>query len=642
MQLNDIFSTEGLLKQKFPNYKVREGQVKMASLVLQAIQEKKNAIIEGSVGCGKGLGYLIPIILSGEKVIVSTSNKSLQDQLDKKDLPDLEKVFDKKLSWTVIKGKSNYFCQSNFENNIDDIKRELSWISSDYNFSNADLMVQNIAQWAEKETIGDLEYLPMELPFKVRELIACNNQTVHEKDSKEQLSCFAFKAKQKAQVGQIILVNHSLLALDISIRKKSEGYAKILPDIQIVVIDEAHDFEKQAILAFSDEISLLSLYHLLNWSLLKKVFSKAKQQELIKSLYLVLHNYLPEWGGKYYAQRKEVKFDGLETVINGIEDVIYSLSSVKIENDKTEIKIKEIKKEAKNLQDRLKEMSKEDENTLRWAEARNNAKGEPIIKLRSVPLDISVMLKEGLFKDKAVICTSATLSVYKKFDFFKQQIGISDNCLELIAPSPFNFREQALVYITDGSQDKEWEVSELLKMSKGRAFILYTSYADMDKGFQYIKTQYPKIKQGQNGMTRSQILEQFKNTPNAVLFATKSFWEGVDIVGEKLSLVVIWKIPFENPRDLVFSSKCEKIDKKAGRGVSFIRYAVPDACLKLKQGSGRLIRSSKDFGVIALLDPRINHASYKNMIIESLPPSYRTQQLEKVKSFFEKINKIQI
>lgn len=639
MQLNDVFSIDGLLKKKFPTYQIREGQVAMATLVQKAIQERKSAVVEGATGVGKGFAYLIPSIVENEHVIVSTSNKSLQDQLNNKDLPTLQEVFGRPLSWAVLKGKNNYFCHEHFQTNIDDIRNELLRSNQQYDFNDADLVLQDIAKWAEEQEIGDLEHIPFELPSKVREMIACDNNTVHEKDGDGAKFCFATKARGRASEAQIVLVNHTLLALDINLRKQSDGHASILPNTHVVIVDEAHEFEKQAVLAFSDEISMNSLYHLLNWQIVKKAIPPSHRQALLDALQRVLTRYLPEKGQTYYSQLKVPKFEGLEEVVTGLDVLIAKLHKREEKDDKADAKINEIIKEAQNLKERLVAVSEEDENMLRWSEARDTLAGKVQIKFRSVPLDISDMLRYGLFKERTVICTSATLSVNKSFDFFKQQVGMDADTLELIVESPFDYKRQALVYITDGSQDKEWEVQELIKMSKGRAFILFTSYKDLNDAYNYIPIDYPKIKQGQDGMTRAQVLQLWKDTPNAVLFATKSFWEGVDIVGKQLSLVIIWKIPFENPRDLVFSSKCEKLDKKLDRrGISFVKLAVPDACIKLKQGAGRLIRSIDDTGVIALMDARVNYARYKDMVINSLPPAYRTQQLPKVAKFFERVN----
>lgn len=636
MQLNDVFNSEGLLKQHFTQYEIREGQVKMATLVAQALKERKSAVIEGATGIGKSFAYLIPILMTNEMVIVSTSNKNLQNQLDKKDLPTLQKILGHEISWTVLKGKNNYFCHEHFENNQDEIRNELLKSKQGYDFQEADALIQAISKWVGKEKIGDLEFLPFDINYKVKELMACDSQTKHEKESDGAKFCFASKARERALSSQIILVNHTLLALDIALRKETEGKAGILPVVKVIVIDEAHEFERASLLAFSDDISIMSLYHFLNWSFVKKHYKKTKSNALANEFRKLLNRYIPEKGERYYAQRKVTKFEGLEPIISGIDDVISTLKKLNIENEKIQIKVREIIKEGSKLQKRLADMMKEDENMLRWAEARDDIRGNPIIRLKAVPLDISGLLNSGLFSQKVIICTSATLAVNNKFDFFRQQVGMPSDNFELVVPSPFDYKRQALVFISDGSQEKEWEVEQLLKYSKGRAFVLFTSYREMQKAYDLIHSDYPKLIQGEDGMNRPQLLEKFKNTPNAILFATKSFWEGVDVQGDQLSLVVIWKIPFENPKDLIFSSKCDRINEKAGKSVAFFKYAIPDACLKLKQGVGRLIRSATDTGVIALMDSRVNYAQYKDMIIGALPPSYRTQQLIKVKNFYNK------
>ena len=643
MTLHDIYNAEGLLKQKFSDYQIREGQVQMSTLIEKAINDKKSAVIEGATGVGKGFAYLIPAILSKKPVIVSTSNKSLQDQLNKKDLPTLQEVFGTPLSWAVLKGKNNYFCHERFKTNEMEIKLELlkdSPTGSDMDYMKAELTMQQIVQWVDEDGVGDLEYLPFNVSKKLKELIGCDNNSSHEKDSQEATDCYATMARARAKRSQIVLVNHTLLALDMNLRRESGGKAGFLPDTTITIIDEAHEFEKAAVLAFSDEISIYSLHHLLNRSLVKKELSQDKRNALINALQGVLNAYLPRKGiYGYYEKNKVDYFVGLGTVVEGLNDVIHTLGKLEGKADeKTITMAKQLTKEAEKLQERLQDISKESSNDLRWSEANDNRQGQPIVKLRTVPLDISPLIRDGLFGgNETVITTSATLSVFGSFSYFREQLGMPDDAYELIVPPAFDYKRQALIYVSDGSLDKYYEMGEMLKMSKGRAFILFTSYKEMEQAYRIVKTEHPKLIQSKD-ISRQALLEEFKNTPNAVLFATKTFWEGVDIKGDKLSLVIIDKIPFENPSDIVFSAKCEKIDEKYGARKSFIKLFVPDACIKLKQGAGRLIRSQEDRGVIALLDARVNTKPYGNMVIESLPPAYRTQQLGKVANFFEKIN----
>lgn len=640
MILHDVYNTEGLLKQKFADYQIREGQVKMSELIEQAFNENRSAVIEGATGVGKGFAYLIPAIISKKNIIVSTSNKNLQDQLNKKDLPTLQEVFGFPLSWTVLKGKNNYFCREHFITNEMEIKLELlnKTTGSDKDYDEANLIMQQIAKWVEEDGVGDLDTLPFPISKKVRDLICCSSESSHEKESEAAEYCYASRARSRAKASQIILVNHTLLALDMNLKRETDGKGGFLPPVDKVIIDEAHEFEKAAVLAFSDEISIYSLLHLLNWRLVKKHLPEAKRIALLNALQSALANYLPEKGiSGYYTQRKVDYFAGLDTVVAGINDVIHTLASLSNHaEEKTLLMAKEITKEAENLQERLQDLAKEDTNALRWSEAKDDKKGQPQVKLKTVPLDISYLIKDGLFGEgRTVIACSATLAVFGSFSLFKEQVGMTD-ALEMIIPSPFDYKQQALVYISDGSQDKFYEMEQLLKMSKGRAFVLFCSYKDMELAYKMVKTDHPKFIQTYD-QPKQALLEEFKNTPNSILFATKSFWEGVDIKGDTLSLVIIDKIPFENPKDIVFSSKCAKIDEKYGMRKSFMKLYLPDACIKLKQGVGRLIRSTTDKGVIALLDPRVNYKSYGQIIISCLPDAYRTQQLENVAKFFKKL-----
>lgn len=636
MKLDDIFTPDGLLAKQFNDYEQRDSQVLMANLVDEAITKGTSAIIEGATGVGKSFAYLIPLILSGQTAIVSTSNKSLQDQLSNKDLPALKQLLPIEFSWAVLKGRNNYFCHEHFKSH----EKEILQIFTKNNSSRTDgvLKLKALATWAETDEIGDIEFFPEELPKGVKELITCVTGTVHEKGSSYYDLCFANKARERAKKVNIILVNHTLLALDISIKKESEGKAKILPDVKVIIIDEAHTFEQYAVMAFSDEISFFSLMHLLNWSIVRKTLNKNEIQELYTTMHDILLKFLPEKGETgYYNQKKFDKFYGFENIIILINRLIEKLKGNKhLGNDETvSAKIREVIKEAEHLVKRLDLLTEEDENMLRWSEAKDSQLGSPTIRLKSVPLDVSDLLKIGLFEKHTVICTSATLSINKSFDFFRYQVGMPQIAMELIVDTPFNFKDNALIYISSGEFEKIWEVQKLLELSKGRAFILFTSYRDMERCYQEVDIPYAKLIQ-RNGVSRVNLLEDFKKTDNAVLFATKSFWEGVDVKGEKLSMVIVYKLPFESPSNLIYTSKTEKIDKRFGKGSHWSKLTIPDMCLKLKQGVGRLIRSKTDIGVIAILDARINHQNYGQQVINSLPDTYRTQKLEKVKAFFER------
>lgn len=629
MDVKSVFAPKGLLAKHFENYEQRPQQVRMAELVASAIKLGRPAVIEGTSGSGKSFSYLIPLILSGKKAVISTSNKSLQDQLSNKDLPALKEVLSMKFDWVVLKGKNNYFCSESFKVYMKDLLKLLPKKE-----------VKRIADWANGVEDGDVEHFPGDLVPQVKELITCGRNTVHERGSPFYYSCFAVRARQRAMEAQIVLVNHTLLALDIALRRKTDGKTRLLPKTEVVIIDEAHIFERYATMAFSDEVNIFSLRHLINRNEIRKSARRGELEALSKGFSAALRRFLPEKGEVYYKQRKVAKFGGFKPSIKRLEGILEKVDAnqgLRMTDEGTK-RVKEAFKEGNHLIERLLTLSTKDKDMLRWSEARE-LRGGVSVSLKSVPIDISKSLREGLFKGRTIICTSATLAVNGSFDFFKYQMGVSEKALELIVGSPFDYKRNALVYVSAGEQEKHWEIEQLIKFSKGNAFVLFTSYHDMYEAYQMVNTGYPKLIQAK-GISRAHLLEEFKKTPHAVLFATRSFWEGVDVVGDNLVLVVIHKLPFENPSDLLYSSKIEKIDEKLGKGKHWMKYTIPDVCLKLKQGGGRLIRGKKDFGTIALLDARVNFRNYGKMVVNSLPPAPRTQKLEDVKEFYkEKLTK---
>jgi len=628
MSLSKVFKPSGLLSKHLDKYEQRPQQVRMSKLIKTAIDSGNCAVVEGATGVGKSLAYLAPLILSGKSAIVSTSTKSLQDQLSKKDLPILKKALSIDFNWAVLKGKNNYFCHEHFKANENELKRAISRQE-----------MREILEWADETKDGDVEYYPGDLSVRVKEMITCDSSTVHDRDSPFFDLCFANRARAIAMEAKIVLVNHTLLALNIAIKKKTDGKAKFLPESDVIIIDEAQNFEMYAAMAFSDEINIFSLMHFTGWRIVRDNIPKKEIINLTRAFKRALKKYLPAKGDRgYYMQEKTAKFKGFDSVIKKLDSIVIKIeANPKLQKDEAvRAKLKEVVKEGGNLINRLEMMQVKDRNMLRWAEARDS-KYDAIVTLKSVPLDISRILEKFLFKDNVVICTSATLAVNGSFDFFKSQVGIPSISLDLIVESPFDFKKNSLVYISLGEQEKYWEVEQLVKYSKGNAFILFTSYKDMRDVYDKIDIPYPKLIQDR-GVSRANLLDKFKETPNAVLFGTKSFWEGIDVRGDKLVLVVIHKIPFDTPTDLVYSSKVERIDEEYGRGKHWMKYTIPCACLKLKQGAGRLIRSKTDIGVIALLDARVNFRSYKKAVLNSLPPAYRTQKLEDVKRFYESKN----
>jgi len=623
----------GLLSRHFAGYEIRDGQVSMAKIVERAIGKNSCAVIEGATGVGKSIAYLVPIILSGKKAIISTSNKSLQDQLANKDLPMLKKILKTDISWEVLKGRNNYFCMESYEAHKGEILDRMVYMG--ISSKNARLRLSDTLRWAKKTTDGDIESLPVSFPSGITEMMTCNDTIDHKKGSP--FRCFASEARARAKKARILLINHSLLALDIAIRIKTDGSASFLPDNQVVVVDEAHNLERYAIMAFSEEISIFSLTHLTNKKVVRDSVKASKINKLVAGFVSILKGYMPSISKDgYYKQEEFGCFVGFGETILGLMEVSRAIEGNKKikKDDLSKIRAGEVVKECHSLIRRLKALEEKNDNILRWSEARKTSAGTTVL-LKSVPIEVAGILKENLFNNRTVICTSATLAAGGNFDFLSYQIGVPDSAIKLITSSPFDFKKQSLIYITSGRQERDWEIQELLKHSRGRAFILFTSYKDMNSCYEKIDIPYPKLIQSV-GVSRRQLLDEFRTTPNAILFATRSFWEGIDIQGEQLSMVVIYKVPFENPSDLIYLSKIRKMDEELGKGAHWMGYTVPDACLKLKQGIGRLIRTRNDMGVIALMDARVNYQNYGKTILGSLPPTYKTQNLDDVRKFFER------
>lgn len=629
-RFDDIFKQGGVLSKHHDNYESRPSQLGMANLVAEAIQEKKNAIIEGETGVGKSMAYLVPSIYSGEKIVVSTSNKNLQDQLYKKDLPFLQKALDKDFSFTVLKGRSNYFSFMMFETNQEILQKKLS-----------NKQIHIIREWAKEELeddgTGEINNTPIELPQDVKRLIVGSTEVKPETGSSYADMDFGNRARIKAKESQVLLVNHTLLALNASIILKSDNKANIFPLPKILIIDEAHAFEHYAQLAFKDRINQYSMRHFLGNSLVRNICGNKKTADLEADFLKKLHlNYKPPKVNNYYQDTpyKIFKFGGFVDKLRGC---VNELTSAKAKADeKGEVRISSLIAEGKHLIQRLRHLSQENKAEVRWAEATEYRKNVTV-SICSAPLDISNLMEGAIFdRVKTSIVTSATLAVNGKLDYVKTSLGLKEDVLEMLAKSPFDFKKNTLLFIPKEFTNEFDTAKELVEASGGGVLFLFTSYRALNEHYRAMDVKYPKFKQ-EYGVSRNKLLNDFKKSGNGVLFATKSFWEGVDIQGESLKMVLIHKLPFPNPSDLLYKTRIQRIDEIHGRkGSHWMSFTLPKMCIDLKQGVGRLIRSKTDYGVIAILDTRLNTARYQKQVLNSLPETYTTQKTEKVKDFFQK------
>src|SRR5271154_3879228 len=644
--LYQFFAPGGVLARTHPAYEFRRGQLQMAQAVEQALEEKRHLIVEAGTGTGKTLAYLMPAILSGKRVIISTGTKNLQEQLFYKDIPFLEQALfpngEGKLNVCYMKGRNNYLCRKK----LYDLTGQpvLSGLEEIEHY-------RAIAAWEKTTQTGDRAELA-ELPeasalwHKIdARADACIGQKCSSFDK-----CFITEMHRRAMESDIIIVNHHLFFADLAIKQQSEyaADAGILPEVGAVIFDEAHELEDVAGSYFGVSVSNARVEELcrdVEGSLQRNHALSASLSGAVKSLRdraLFFFALLPQGQGRFaFENRREFLEENGEEFL-ALQQSLTRLGS-ELENlaSKPE-EIFNFARRAQELQVQLGFlMESEDHNTVFWIERRRGGRDKLNVFLQATPIDVAPILKTCLFdKLECAVLTSATLAVGGSFDYMRQRLGL-EHAREAILPSHFDYENQALFYVPPDLPDPRTpqftakaadRIRRLLEISRGRAFVLFTSYAQMNDVYQRLlgELEFPMLLQGDAPKTA--LLEEFRLTPHAVLFATSSFWQGVDVQGEQLSCVIIDRLPFAVPSDPVVAARVKSIDVEGGN--AFFQYQVPAAVITLKQGFGRLIRSLHDRGLLALLDNRILKKQYGKVFIESLPNYKKTTEMRVVEEFF--------
>jgi ATP-dependent DNA helicase DinG len=666
--MEEIFGRKGLIARRHPNYEYRPGQVAMAEAVAEALTQKRHLLVEAGTGTGKTLAYLIPAIASGRRVIISTGTKNLQEQLFYKDIPFLQSVLPRKFKAMYLKGRSNYVCLSRLKRaDATPILQGLDEVD----------FFEMVKQWAYSSETGDRAEL-VELPENVsfwRHIDARSDICIGQK-CPDFDQCFITRARQQAVESEIIIVNHHLFFADLALRGKE--YGQVLPDYSAVIFDEAHQLEDVAAQYFGasasnyqvddllGDISRMAIADVDTTREVTKVsvrVSKMAEQFWLNFTGTDPRSTLPrvegegrfvirpqmfgrknrngemDWlptGDRFRAFRQSL--DRLGAELNGVKEPPPEMDAILRRVDQLRFDLDFV-------------VLNDSPSFINWCERRGRG-----IFLQATPIDLSGILndrlfsrnqsgsdpaeKEREFKIDSAVLASATLTSAGSFDFIRDRLGI-DEADELIAESNYDYPTQSLLYLppkmpdprdagfTDAAAD---EIVKLLNASQGRAFVLCTSNAQMKSLREKVeyRIDFPVLMQGEG--SRSGILDRFRTTPNAVLFATSSFWQGVDVRGEALSCVIIDKLPFAVPSDPVVAARQRYIDSRGGS--SFADYSVPAAIIALKQGLGRLIRSETDRGVLSILDPRIVTKGYGQNFLKSLPPARITRKIEEVEKFF--------
>ncbi len=630
-----FFAPRGALSEWHPNYEFRPGQLEMAEAVEMAIADRKHLLVEAGTGTGKSLAYLVPAILSGKRVVVSTGTKNLQEQLFFKDIPFLQQHFANQLRVCYMKGRGNYACRQK----IYDAEREpiLAGLEEVADF-------QIIRDWEKTTETGDraeIKTLP-ESSTAWGKVDARGELCTGQKCAQYE-RCFITEMQRRAMASDIIIVNHHLFFADLAV--KENDFASIIPEYEAVVFDEAHELEDVAGQYFG-----LSVSNYMIDDLRKDIQGVARRKNLgtaeLDRVLIGLQDATERFFACFPPQEGRTGFGRRAAFVEQFREVYEDLLSAL---EMTGVQLQMIRESmdevvplfgrARTIQENLKQyLEGEAEEFVYWIERRGRG-----VFLQAVPINISNLLAEKLFdKVPTTVLTSATLSVGGGFEFLVKRLGIP-YARELNVASPFDFQEQALLYVPqhlpdprDGGFTKAAaeEIIRLLQLSRGRAFVLCTSYQSMRNLHDKVSFEidYPVLLQGTG--PRNALLEEFKRTPNAVLFATSSFWQGVDVQGDQLSCVIIDKLPFAVPSDPVVAARTEAVRRQGGE--PFREYQIPQAAIALKQGFGRLIRSRTDRGVLALLDNRITRQRYGQIFFDSLPDYAFTTEIARVEEFFHR------
>ena len=626
--IEDVFGTDGPIAHSLPGFEARPGQVQMAQLVERGIMEGIHTIVEAGTGVGKSLAYLIPAVRSGKKVVLSTGTIALQEQLVQKDIPLVQRALDIPLRVTLLKGRSHYLCKQKFER------------------MRADKLVapsrsmQDLWEWGARTRTGDRAELPF-LPASVEweQLDADADDCVGEFCERFR-DCFFFKKRDEAKYADLIVVNHALFFLDLAVG------GGLLPPYDVAVLDEAHQCERWATDALTATVSRTTIGRMLRK--LHRVYDlpasfDAQFDEGVRALESSLAR-VP--GDRYPLAANEEAgppLEELRSTLYHLENWLFAnwhgALKRKPENDaeaerRRELAMRTVVAHSVAI-DRAQAPS---EDAIAWVE---RGEGDGRYAVNCAPHDVAQFLRATLFSHtQSVVLTSATLSIGGNFAYLRRALGI-DEAEEHVAPSPFDYANQARFFVAPPSTNPKAQdfarraaplVEECLDRTRGRAFVLFTSYARLREVYALVRERisFPVRLQGE--LPRAQLLEWFRRTPNAVLFATGTFWEGIDVAGEALSCVIIDRLPFPTPNDPLVMARIRALEARGLDG--FEEYMIPAATVRLKQGFGRLIRSAADRGVVALLDGRAISTRYGARILSALPPATRIDRLDELTGFF--------
>jgi ATP-dependent DNA helicase DinG len=631
-----VFADDGALARTVPEFESRPGQRAMARAVADAIEQGRVLLAEAGTGTGKTVAYLVPAILSGRRVLVSTGTKTLQEQIIAKDLPALRESLGIPFKATCMKGRGNYLCLHRFEQYRDNPMAMA--------FADVDT-VAAIADWADRTETGDraeLEDLPEDLG--VWSEVSAATENCIGAECPRFRDCFITRMRQRAAESDIVVVNHHLLCADASVRQNA--YGEVIPECHVAVIDEAHQLEDVATQYFGTTVSTYRIDDLVR-DVERLVAAGAfkddpvearRASDRVRDRGAFFFHALREAAPSIDRQRVTAgALAGVQAQGAALIEALDALQGVVALVDDPSEDLAAAGRRGGEIRDELRFLLRcADPDYVYYLEVRGRG-----VFLKASPIDVSTIVREAFLERMATtVLTSATLSVGDSFEYVRNRLGVRE-AEEIRLASEFRYEEQAILYLPPSMPDPRSplfsraasrEILEILRRTEGRAFVLFTSYSvlrDVERELASVRD-YPVLVQGT--APRSVLLKQFRSLGNAVLLATSSFWQGVDVVGEALSCVIVDKLPFASPTEPVTAARIEAIN---ARGESaFEQYQLPLAILTLEQGLGRLIRHRRDRGVLAVLDPRIRSKGYGARFLDALPPAPVVTRLDDIARFF--------
>ena len=628
----ELLGEQGPFVSRIDSFSVRLPQQQMAEAINEAIDDGHDLIVEAGTGTGKTFAYLLPALLSGKKVIISTGTKNLQDQLFYKDLPVVRNALSMPVSCALLKGRNNYLCHHFLEKTINFAPQQQPELTPK--------LVQ-IRDWAKQSQTGDIaDFHLLSESDPVWHKLTSTSESCLGSDCEYHKDCFVMAARRQAQSADLVVINHHLLLSDLSLQE--EGFGDLLPAADVYIIDEAHQLPEIASQFFGVGVStqqFIDLSQDTQRAYLEDINESNDIDVLLKELANAAQDVKIAFG-------RELRRASWSEVENN-NSVVKTLEKLKLKNRQLADYLKPLAERSKELQksfERCESLSQRlvlvTETTttefIHWYEVHRRS-----VTIHVTPIDISTAFSEQKRNKSGVwVFTSATLTVANDFSHFQQRTGLTDAITQQWE-SPFDYSQQALLYIPQGMPEPNTNIytervieltREVLTASEGRAFVLFTSYRALNLAEERLRDtlDFPLLVQGE--APRDRLLEKFRQTPHAVLLGTSSFWEGVDVRGEALSCVIIDKLPFAAPNDPVLQARLDALRKQ---GLNpFMEYQLPTAVIMLKQGAGRLIRDPKDRGVLVICDPRTRTKSYGKLFLNSLPPMPVTTDMTDVRTFF--------